>query len=133
MRGAVKWFSKEKGYGFVTGDDEVERYFNVQQVQGTELPDNGYVIDFEPSTGNKGPRALKIKIVSKPTNVNTTNQYRDDRISCPSCGKKIVPRIIRLIGEVFKGLYVHSVQAQFKDLALALLQLLSMETHSAAR
>jgi cold shock CspA family protein len=65
MQGKVKWFSVDKGYGFIVGNDGTERFFGVRDVQGTDLPANGDVVSFEPQAGKKGPRAAKVAIVSR--------------------------------------------------------------------
>lgn len=92
MQGAVKWFSQEKGYGFITSDSGVDYYFNVQSVQGAKLPSNGDKVSFDSQASNKGLRAINVAIVLKAPTPN--NRSVDDRICCPSCGKKIVPRMI---------------------------------------
>ena len=101
MLGKVKWFSQEKGYGFITSDEDVDHYFNVRSVKGADLPSNGDEVKFESKPGNKGLRAHDVSIVSKHETVK--NHRRDDRVSCPNCRKKIVPRIIAHHGEASKS------------------------------
>ncbi|MGL6400073.1 cold shock domain-containing protein [Aeromonas veronii] len=38
MQGTVKWFSSEKGYGFITSEAGEDHYFNVQSINGASLP-----------------------------------------------------------------------------------------------
>lgn len=97
MKGVVKWFSREKGYGFITSEDGEDHYFNVQSVRGVDLPSIGDKVGYDSKLGSKGPRALNVHIVEKAAKEN--NRAADDRISCPGCGKKIVPRIITYRGE----------------------------------
>ena len=92
MKGRVKWFSTEKGYGFVTSESGEDHYFRVQHVVGADLPTNGDTVDFDPANGNKGPIASNVRIVSRSEPAHV--RKRDDRIDCPGCGKTIVPRII---------------------------------------
>lgn len=87
MQGTVKWFSSEKGYGFITSEDGEDHYFNVQSINGASLPSNGDSVQFESKSGNKGPRAINITITAKAPSQNT--RLTDDRINCPSCGKKL--------------------------------------------
>ena len=101
MQGSVKWFSQEKGYGFITSENGEDHYFNVRSVQGANLPSNGDKVSFESKPGNKGPRALNVVIVAKAT--QASSKPHDDRINCPSCGKKIVPRMITYRGEPEKS------------------------------
>lgn len=101
MLGKVKWFSQEKGYGFITSDEGDDHYFNVRSVKGADLPSNGDEVEFDSKTGNKGLRAQNVTIVSKHETVK--NHRRDDRVSCPNCRKKIVPRIIAHYGEPSKS------------------------------
>ena len=91
MNGTVKWFSTEKGYGFITSDSGEDHYYRVTGVKGSDLPINGDRVAFESNYGEKGPVATGVCIVTKSANRSTS---RDDRIKCPECGKAIVPRII---------------------------------------
>jgi cold shock CspA family protein len=100
VQGKVKWFSEEKGYGFVTDATSTDRFFSVRDIIGSELPPTGSVVEFEPAEGKRGPRAQAVRIVTKPlaTRINTytfsSPKERDDRAICGSCGKKMVPRLI---------------------------------------
>lgn len=103
MRGRVKWFSREKGFGFITDESGVDRHFAVRDVVGALLPVEGASVSFNPTDGKKGPRATQIQIVSQGNtarNSSQTTQRADDRVTCASCGKKMVPRIITYRGEV---------------------------------
>jgi CspA family cold shock protein len=57
MRGVVKWFSLERGYGFITDSDGRDYYFSVQQVEGAVLPPLGSTVEFTQMSGAKGLRA----------------------------------------------------------------------------
>ena len=100
MQGIVKWFSPDKGYGFITSDSEEDHYFNVQSVKGSELPSSGDKVSFESKSGNKGPRAFNVSIVEKS---KRQIQRTDDRINCPNCNKRIVPRMILSRGAPYKS------------------------------
>lgn len=101
MQGTVKWFSSEKGYGFITSETDEDHYFNVQSIKGAVLPSNGDTVSFESKPGNKGQRALSVVITAKATHQG--NGRTDDRINCPNCGKKIVPRMITYRGSPTKS------------------------------
>ena len=100
MQGKIKWFSEEKGYGYVVSEDGQNYYFNVRGIKGTELPRNGDCVSFEVGQGNKGPRATSLEILFKATSEGRSAlaQRSDDRVTCPHCGKKMVPRIITYRG-----------------------------------
>ena len=65
MQGIVKWFNKEKGFGFITGEDN-EEYFvhNSEVVEGNFLDENDEVI-FEPVDSDKGKQATGVSLVKK--------------------------------------------------------------------
>ena len=95
VRGKVKWFSVDKGYGFIVGDDQIERHFSVRNVQGADLPKNGDVVEFEHEDGKKGARADKVQIVARAPAAQPRHfERQDDRVTCAHCHKKMVPRII---------------------------------------
>ncbi len=106
MRGTVKWFSQQKGYGFIIGNDNQEYYLHVREVSGTTLPSNGDVVEFSPGQNKRGPTASTVKIVTKaakPTPAQRKPERVDDRVTCTGCGRKIVPRIITDHGEPSKS------------------------------
>jgi len=89
QQGRIKWFSSEKGYGFIVGDDNIERYYNVRDIQGADLPQQGDTVAFLHRQGKKGARAAEIHLMQRQQQDN-----HDDRATCAACHKKMVPRIV---------------------------------------
>jgi cold shock protein len=64
--GTVKWFSNEKGYGFITpddGGDDVFVHFSQIDGSGYKSLDEGAKVQFETEPGQKGPQATGVKAV----------------------------------------------------------------------
>jgi cold shock protein len=64
--GIVKWFSDEKGFGFITPDDQSMDLF----VHHTAIVGNGYrslaegaKVSFDTEAGDKGPKAVNVQAV----------------------------------------------------------------------
>ena len=62
--GTVKWFSPEKGYGFITPDDGGSDLFvhhsNIQ-MEGYATLDDNQKVEYEPGEGRKGPEAQNVR------------------------------------------------------------------------
>jgi len=60
--GTVKWFSNEKGYGFIEreGGDDVFVHHSAIQGDGFKSLDEGETVEFEVIQGDKGPKAQNV-------------------------------------------------------------------------
>ncbi|KJS86209.1 MAG: cold-shock protein [Peptococcaceae bacterium BICA1-8] len=65
MRGKVKWFNAEKGYGFIESDDgkDVFVHFSAIQSEGFKTLDEGQAVEFEVTEGNRGAQAANVVLV----------------------------------------------------------------------
>jgi CspA family cold shock protein len=61
--GTVKWFSNEKGYGFIQqdGGEDVFVHFSEIQGDGYKSLDEGQRVEFEVAQGNKGLQASAVR------------------------------------------------------------------------
>ncbi|MEG6617412.1 cold-shock protein [Peptococcaceae bacterium 1198_IL3148] len=62
MLGKVKWFSAEKGYGFIESDEggDVFVHFSAIQTEGFKTLEEGQRVEFEVVEGNRGPQASNV-------------------------------------------------------------------------
>ena len=62
-RGTVKWFSDQKGYGFITPDEGGEDLFvhhtNIT-MEGFRNLQEGQAVEYEAAEGRKGPEATNV-------------------------------------------------------------------------
>ena len=65
MKGLVKWFNEEKGFGFITAEDgkDVFAHFSAIQKDGFKKLTEGEAVTFEVTQGPKGPQATDIKSI----------------------------------------------------------------------
>ena len=63
--GKVKWFSPEKGYGFITRDDgsaDVFVHFSAIEGAGYRNLEEGQAVEFDVTQGPKGDQAANVRI-----------------------------------------------------------------------
>ena len=60
--GTVKWFSAEKGYGFIQQESGDDVFVHKNDVSGALLQE-GARVQFEIGEGNKGPCAKDVKAI----------------------------------------------------------------------
>jgi cold shock protein len=64
--GTVKWFSSEKGYGFISQDNGPDVFVHYSAIQGAgyrNLEENQKV-EFDITDGQKGPQATNVRPVA---------------------------------------------------------------------
>ncbi|KJS14525.1 MAG: cold-shock protein [Peptococcaceae bacterium BRH_c4b] len=62
MQGKVKWFSAEKGYGFIEREDggDVFVHFSAIQDEGFKTLNEGQRVEFDIVDGARGPQASNV-------------------------------------------------------------------------
>lgn len=62
VKGKVKWFSNQKGYGFITPEtgNDVFVHFSVVQGEGYKTLKEGQEVEFEVENGPKGEQAKNV-------------------------------------------------------------------------
>ena len=62
--GTVKWFSNEKGYGFISQSDgeDVFVHFSAIQTDGYKSLEEGQSVEFDVSQGPKGKQASNVHL-----------------------------------------------------------------------
>lgn len=66
-KGVVKWFSNQKGYGFITpesSEKEVFVHYSAVQGDGYKTLAEGDQVEFEVTTGPKGEQATNVRKIT---------------------------------------------------------------------
>ena len=63
MKGTVKWFNNQKGYGFISdaeGKDIFVHYSGIA-MEGFKSLEDGIAVEYDVVEGAKGPQAVNVK------------------------------------------------------------------------
>ena len=65
MKGTVKWFNSEKGFGFIEreGGNDVFVHFSSIQKEGFKTLKEGDKVEFEVEDGARGPQAANVVVL----------------------------------------------------------------------
>ena len=108
LEGRIKWYDQRKGYGFIFLQGmKKDIFFHVSDIRENLPPIGGERVIFLLDSNEKGAIARDIEFRSSPHTLacnelrtsHNTHKTPDDRINCPTCGKKIVPRVVFDRGE----------------------------------
>lgn len=64
-RGRVKWFSNEKGYGFIEVEGEEDLFVHYSEITGDGFRtlEEGSEVEFDVIDGQKGRQASRVEVV----------------------------------------------------------------------
>jgi CspA family cold shock protein len=69
MRGTVKWYNAQKGFGFIRADNMGEPdaflHARILHLAGVDDVEPGQAVEFEVEAGRNGPRAVRVSLVSR--------------------------------------------------------------------
>jgi CspA family cold shock protein len=70
-QGTVKWFSNEKGYGFIEREDGDDLFVHYSEItmDGYKTLVQGQHVEFEITEGDKGLQASTVRPVARPMTV----------------------------------------------------------------
>lgn len=65
LKGTVKWFNKEKGFGFITSEEGKDYFVHFSGIvgEGFKNLEENQSVSFEVEEGAKGPIAVKVTVV----------------------------------------------------------------------
>ena len=73
--GKVKWYSAEKGFGFVSQEDGEDVYVGSSALPaGVEELKAGQKVEFGIAAGRRGPQALSVKVIEPPPSIQRTRR-----------------------------------------------------------
>lgn len=65
IKGTVKWFNAQKGYGFIICEDGTEAFLHYSDIamNGFKVVTEGQNVEFEIAQTAKGPQAINVVVV----------------------------------------------------------------------
>lgn len=100
--GKVKWFSAEKGFGFLSHPDGPDVYVHAEALpEGVTTLKPGTRVEFGIAQGRRGDQALQVRILEAPASVSRKQAQQSRRK--PEEMVTIVEDSIRLLDAIGEG------------------------------
>ncbi len=97
--GRVKWFSLEKGFGFIASDEGEDVYLAASSLPaGITTVKPGTKLEFGIADGRRGPQALSIHIIDAPLSLVENNRPNPDDLAA------MIEDTIKMLDKVGNGL-----------------------------
>ncbi len=97
--GKVKWFSLEKGFGFIASDEGEDVYLAATSLpEGVATVKPGTKLEFGVADGRRGPQALSIRIIDAPPSLVANNHVNSDDLAA------MIEDTIKILDKVGNGL-----------------------------
>lgn len=62
MKGRIKYFNNDKGYGFIQGENGSDYFFHISEFKTMVEPRKGMIVEYIPTTNEKGDGARNISV-----------------------------------------------------------------------
>jgi CspA family cold shock protein len=80
--GRVKWFSLEKGFGFISNDEGEDVYLAAAALpNGVTTVKPGTKLEFSIADGRRGPQALSVTIVEALPSISGSSRGKNDDLA----------------------------------------------------
>ena len=97
--GRVKWFSLEKGFGFISNDEGEDVYLAASSLpEGVATVKPGTKIEFSVIDSRKGPQAMSVRIVDAPVSLAENSRVNSDDLAA------MIEDTIKILDKVGHGL-----------------------------
>jgi CspA family cold shock protein len=97
--GRVKWFSLEKGFGFISNDEGEDVYLAATSLpEGVATVKPGTKIEFSVIDSRKGPQAMSVRIVDAPVSLAENSRVNSDDLAA------MIEDTIKILDKVGNGL-----------------------------
>jgi CspA family cold shock protein len=109
--GRVKWFSLEKGFGFIASEEGEDVYLAASSLPaGVSTVKPGTKLEFGVADGRRGPQALSVVIIDAPPSLAENSRVNSDDLAA------MIEDTIKILDKVGNGLrhgrHPNSVEAE---------------------
>ncbi len=97
--GRVKWFSLEKGFGFIANDEGEDVYLAATSLpEGVATVKPGTKLEFSIADSRKGPQAMSVHIIDAPPSLVENSRANSDDLAA------MIEDTIKMLDRVGNGL-----------------------------